>query len=137
MISSELPVESVYDPLRRKDVAFTPEERVRQWFIRQLIDIMGVPAHLMMSEVAFRSGGRQYRADILIYDRKGRPAAVVECKRPEVEVTPDVASQALRYDAVLSVRFIFLTNGNRTFVFERQGPSFVPTSALPTFDQMQ
>jgi len=98
---------------------------------------MGVPAHLMMSEVAFKFGGKPYRADILVYGRDGQPAAIVECKRPEAAITGEVASQALRYDAVLSVRFIFLTNGSTTYVFERKGGKFVPASSVPTYEQMQ
>lgn len=129
-------MDSVYDPLRRKDVACTPEEKVRQWFILQLKENMGVPAHLMMSEVAFKFGGKPYRADILVYGRDGQPVAIVECKRPGVAITADVAAQALRYDAVLSVRFIFLTNGSTTYIYERRDGRFVPASSVPTFEQM-
>ena len=43
-----------YDPLRRKWVAATPEERVRQWFIGQLSGAGQVPTWLMMSEVSMK-----------------------------------------------------------------------------------
>ena len=36
-------LEMVRDPLRKKDVPLTPEERVRQWFITVLKDTMQVP----------------------------------------------------------------------------------------------
>ena len=117
-------------------MACTPEERVRQWFIRQLSDNMGVPAHLMMSEVAFKFGGKPYRADILVYGRDGSPVAIVECKRPDVEITAQVASQALRYDAVLSVRYIFLTNGVSTYVYRREGGAFVRCGSIPSYEEM-
>ena len=42
----------VWDPLRKKKVALTPEEKVRQWCIGVLRDTMKVPEHMMMSEAA-------------------------------------------------------------------------------------
>lgn len=80
----------IWDPLRKKEVALTPEEKVRQWFIGVLRDSMKVPEHMMMSEAGFKLGDKQFRADILVYDRQARPLLVVECKRPEVELTQEV-----------------------------------------------
>ena len=82
-------MQTIFDPLRKKDVALTPEERVRQWCIGVLFENLGVPLHMMMSEVGFKLGGKQFRADILVYDRQARPVAVVECKRPEVELSKE------------------------------------------------
>lgn len=130
------PVAHIYDPLRRKEVKATPEEQVRQWFVQVLLREAGVPAHLMMTEVGFRWGGKQYRADVLAYDRQGRPLAVVECKRPDVEISAAVAEQAMRYNAVLDVRWIFLTNGKTTMVFKREGDGFIPFGALPAYEEM-
>lgn len=127
---------TLYDPLRRKNVADTPEERVRQWFIAELLNTSGVPAHLMMSEAGLRFGAKKYRADILIHDRNGSPMAVVECKRPDVPLTEAVARQALRYDMVLSVRWIILTNGVSTMAFVRSGESFIPSSTIPDYNTM-
>lgn len=50
--------ELIWDPLRKKEVALTPEERVRQWCIGVLAGPMKVPMHMMMSEVGFRLGGK-------------------------------------------------------------------------------
>ena len=113
----------IWDPLRRKKVALTPEERVRQWLIGVLREGAGVPVHQMMSEVElhFGSSDKVWRADILIYGRGGEPLAVVECKRPEVALTPAVLEQALRYNCVLDVRCIIISNGAETRVFVRRG----------------
>lgn len=127
---------NVRDPLRRKDVAATPEEQVRQWFISQLQAAMKVPAHMMMSEVGFAFGQKHYRADILVYDRDARPLLVVECKRPSVELTSKTALQAMRYDAVLSVRYIILTNGSSTFCYHRTPEGFRPMDHLPQYEEM-
>ena len=126
----------LYDQLRRKNVADTPEERVRQWFIEELRVTVGVPVHLMMSEAGLRYGEKSFRPDILIYDRDGQPLAVVECKRPDVPLTAAVARQALRYDMILSVRWIFLTNGASTMVFRREGDVFTPFPSIPSYTSM-
>lgn len=128
--------QTIWDPLRKKDVALTPEERVRQWCIGVLASGMGVPMHMMMSEVGFSLGGKQFRADILVYDRKAAPLAVVECKRPEVELTAEVLDQALRYNMVLNVKYIIITNGTRTFIAEKKEERFVFIDSVPSYNQM-
>ena len=65
---------TIWDPLRRKDVALTPEEQVRQWFIANLRDSLGVPVHMMGSEVSFEFGRKPYRADIVVFSRSGSPS---------------------------------------------------------------
>jgi len=131
---------TIWDPLRRKHVALTPEERVRQWFIGRLAEDIGVPLHMMMSEAGFRLGDKQFRADILVYDRQARPLMVVECKRPEVQLTQEVLEQAVRYNMVLNVRYMAITNGSGTFIFrqtEKDGcRQYVPVSTLPVYTEM-
>ena len=127
---------TLWHPLRRKEVAATPEERVRQWFIVQLRDVFKVPMHMMMSECALMFGGKRYRADILVYDRKGAPLAVVECKRPSVNLDAQVVEQAMRYNAVLGVRYIILTNGNLTYLYRLEAGRFVPCGSVPEYEEM-
>jgi len=126
----------MYDPLRRKEVAATPEEQVRQWFIGVLNSEAGVPLHMMMSEASLKLGAKSWRADILVYDRNAAPLLVVECKRPDVRLDEEVAAQAIRYNKVLNVSWIILTNGNSTLVFGRAGDSFEPVTELPNYDKM-
>ena len=129
-------MELIWDPLRRKEVTATPEERVRQLFIVQLRDAFGVPEHMMMSEVGFKCGAKPWRADILIYDRAGAPLAVVECKRPDVAIDARVVEQAMRYNSVLSVRYLFLTNGKKTYLYRLEGECFVPMDRIPSYEEM-
>ena len=133
-----MPIHSdkVWDPLRKKSVTLTPEEEVRQWFISVLSLGMKVPEHMMMSEAAFKWNGLDYRADILVHDRQARPLMVVECKRPEVELTQEVVDQALRYGNPLEVRYIVITNGRKTFMFERGADGFVFVEKAPLWEDM-
>lgn len=123
----------VWDPLRKKMVSLTPEEKVRQWFIGVLRDILKVPVHMMMSEVSMRFGEKPFRADILVYGRDTSPLMVVECKREDVEMSREVLEQALKYNLVLGARFIVITNGSKTFGFRSTGDEASPFEQLKSF----
>ena len=127
---------TVFDPLRRKEVALTPEEEVRQWCIKVMSENLGVPLHMMMSEASLKLGAKQYRAGILVYDRTLSPVMVVECKRPDVELTPEVLDQALRYNMVLNVRYVAITNGSRTFVCAVDEGKCRFMDTLPKYNEM-
>lgn len=129
-------MEQYWDPLRKKMVAATPEERVRQWFIGVLRDAMAVPEHMMMSEASLSFGQKTYRADILVWSREARPLAVVECKRPEVELSSAVLEQAMRYNAVLGVRWLIVTNGTKTFLYKKVNGVFTPQQTLPVYGDL-
>lgn len=126
----------IWDPLRRKEVTATPEEQVRQWFILQLQEVFKVPLHMMKSEVGFKFGDKQYRADILVYDKELRPLAVVECKRPSVPLDAAVVEQSMRYNSVLGVHYIILTNGNLTYLYKLKDGIFVPCDSVPDYNEM-
>lgn len=126
----------IWDPLRKKSVRNTPEEAVRQWFIGVLHEGMKVPEHMMGSEVAFSHAGKDYRADVIVYDRTAKPLMVVECKRPEVTLDQNVVDQALRYNNELNVRYIVITNGLKTFIFERQADGWQFMQKAPLWGEM-
>lgn len=131
--------QEIWDPLRKKNVALTPEERVRQWFICSVLKgMMRVPEHMMNSEVEFRMGGKSLRVDILVYGRDASPLAVVECKRPDVELTEDVLMQVVRYNMVLNVSYIFVTNGNRTvgLALKKEESKPVQLRDYPSYEEM-
>ena len=127
---------TIWDPLRKKEVVLTPEEEVRQWCIGVLSRSMCVPMHMMMSEAGFKLGGKSFRADVLVYDRKAQPLMVVECKRPEVALTQEVLDQAIRYNMALNVKYIMITNGTKTFICRRKDAGFVFIDKVPVYDEM-
>ena len=126
----------IWDPLRKKEVALTPEEKVRQWFIGVLRDSMKVPEHMMMSEAGFKLGDKQFRADILVYDRQARPLLVVECKRPEVVIDQEVLDQAVRYNMVLNVKYMIITNGTKTYICRKGETGYGFIDYVPDYEQM-
>ncbi len=129
---------SIFDPLRKREVPLTREENVRQWFIGVLNKELGVPMHLMMSEVEIEYGQapKKFRADIVVYDRDGKVLAIVECKRPDVKLSGVTLEQALRYDMVLDARHYLLTNGNETYYYRREGDTIRSFNCVPRYDEL-
>lgn len=101
----------VYDPLRRKFVALTPEEWVRQHFVNYLITEKGYRPALMANEVGLRLNGTLRRCDTVVYRRDMTPAVVVEYKAPEIEITQHVFDQIARYNLVMRADWLIVSNG--------------------------
>ncbi|MBR0300933.1 MAG: type I restriction enzyme HsdR N-terminal domain-containing protein, partial [Bacteroidales bacterium] len=88
------------------------------------------------SEVAFKHGAKEYRADIVVYDRTARPLMLIECKRPEVELNQEVIDQAIRYCNELEVKYIGITNGAKTFLFQRTQDGWEFMEKAPMWEEM-
>jgi type I site-specific restriction endonuclease len=101
----------IYDDIRRRYVALTPEEWVRQNFIRYLVSEKLYPSALISLEKAFSFNQMTKRSDIMVYDRKGIPVLMVECKAPSVYVNQDVFDQIALYNLKFNVPFLIVTNG--------------------------
>lgn len=101
----------VFDTVRSRYVALTPEEWVRQHFIHYLHYELLYPFELMQVEGSITLNGMTRRCDIVVYDHDVKPLIIVECKRETVALTQKVVDQACRYNLVLQVPFLCLTNG--------------------------
>ncbi len=105
----------LYDPLRRAWLVVTPEEWVRQHFVNFLINFRGYPASRVANEVTIRLNNTVKRCDTVIYSPSLQPVAIVEYKAPEVAVTPRVFEQIARYNIVLNVGVLIVSNGLRHY----------------------
>lgn len=101
----------VFDPIRGKYVAFTPEENVRQHFTAWLINGLHYPAALMQNEVELSLNGTKRRCDTLVRNSNGQPLMLIEYKAPEVPITQDVFDQIVRYNMVIRARYLVVSNG--------------------------
>lgn len=101
----------IFDGTRKKYIRLTPEEWVRQNFIQYLNQELGYPLSLMAVESSKPVFKRQKRPDIIFYNNQGSPLVLVECKAPAVALSQDAFDQALRYNIVLSVPYVIITNG--------------------------
>lgn len=108
----------VFDPVRRKWVALTPEEGVRQAVIKYLHEEKKYPYELIHVEGCITLNGMSKRCDVVVYDVEMKPKMIVECKRADVAITQKVADQACRYNTVLRVPWLLLTNGKQSLMLK-------------------
>lgn len=104
-------IDRIYDILRRKFVALTPEEWVRQHFVNYLIAERGFPRGLMANEVSLKLNATARRCDTIVYSRTGRPLVVVEYKAPSVSISQSVFDQIARYNSVIGAPYLIVSNG--------------------------
>jgi hypothetical protein len=127
--------DQIFDPIRKKYVVLTPEEWVRQNFIRYLIHDKKYPSSLMAIEKQLLVNNQPRRYDLVIYNRKGHPNIIVEFKAPSVKIAQDTFDQAVRYNMALKVKYIVVSNGMQHFAceidYEKNSYSFL--KAIPGF----
>jgi type I site-specific restriction endonuclease len=109
----------IYDAVRRKYVALTPEEWVRQHFLHHLINDHGVSKNLISLEYSFEYNDLSKRSDIILWTRERKPALVIECKAPNVDLSDKTIFQAGLYNHKLGAPHIGITNGLAHYFFRR------------------
>lgn len=110
-IKEKLGKKLIFDGFRRRWVALTPEEWVRQNFVRYLTEEKHFPASLTAIERSLRMNQRDFRSDIVLFSKSGNPLVVVECKAPEVKISQQVFNQIAHYNLDLRVSYLIVTNG--------------------------
>lgn len=128
----------IFDPIRRKYLILTPEEWVRQHFIRFLVDHRGFPAGLLRTEVQVKHHQRTGRYDALFVDRTGKPFILIECKAPTVPITDETFAQISRYNIGLQAKYMLVTNGMDHFFgkVDHETGRLVFMDDLPQYDQL-
>ena len=102
---------TIFDDLRRKYVALTPEEWVRQHFVHYLTGHLGYPAGLLANEVELKIGEKKLRCDTLLYNRGMKPQMIIEYKAPHIALTQKVIDQISVYNMLLHVDYLVVSNG--------------------------
>ncbi|MDO4702760.1 type I restriction enzyme HsdR N-terminal domain-containing protein [Tannerella sp.] len=128
----------VFDLLRRKKVVLTPEEWVRQHFVNYLLTEKNVPKELMANEVAITLNTLSRRCDTVIYDTYLKPLAIVEYKAPSVRITQDVFEQIARYNLVLRVHYLIVSNGMEHYCcrIDYATNSYTHLKAIPSYTEL-
>ena len=122
----------VLDPVRRRWVALTPEEGVRQVLLEDLL-AAGYPVGLVAVEKGLVYNGQAWRADAVAYGRDGQALVLAECKAPGVALTADTVDQLARYNAVVGASVIVLDNGHQRHVWRLDAGAWTLLDGLPSF----
>ena len=106
---------AVLDVLRKRYVSLTPEEWVRQHFVSFLLLHKGFPAARMANEVGISLNHTTKRCDTVVYDKALKPRVIIEYKAPSVKITKEVFAQISRYNLILKVDYLIVSNGLRHY----------------------
>ena len=101
----------IFDVLRRRFVALTPEEWVRQHFVHFLIERKNYPQSLMANEISLSLNGMAKRCDTVLYNRDLTAKMIIEYKAPTIEISQKVFTQISYYNLVLKVDYLIVSNG--------------------------
>ena len=119
----------IFDFLRRKWVALTPEEWVRQHFTHFLVEQKKYPQALLANEVELRIGEKRLRCDTLLYNKELRPRMIIEYKAPTIQIQQKTFDQISVYNLLLKVDYLVVSNGLCHYCckmdYERQSYQFL------------
>lgn len=101
----------IFDFLRKKYVALTPEEWVRQHFTHYLVEHKGYPKGLLGNEIELQIGDKRLRCDSILYNKVARPQMIIEYKAPTVPLQQKVFDQVSAYNLLLRVDYLVISNG--------------------------
>ncbi len=137
-VKTEKGKKSIFDVIRKKYVSLTPEEWVRQHFIHFLLQL-NYPASLMAVEKLVVVNELRQRADIVVFNRKGKPALIVECKAPTIKLSNNALHQAARYNIPLGVKYLVITNGLKHYCvkLDKSGNDFKVVDKMPDIESLQ
>ena len=127
----------IFDILRRRYVALTPEEWVRQNFIHYLTDHLNYPATLLANEVKLQIGKKTLRADSVLYDTQLCPRIIIEYKAPHINITQRVFDQIVAYNMQLHVDYLIVSNGLSHFCCKivEDGKKYLFIDHIPTYEE--
>jgi len=101
----------IFDFIRKKYVTLTPEEWVRQNFLKYLVSEKKYPQSLILIEKNLQVHQTKKRCDAVVYNNSGQPLMILEFKKPEVAINQDVFDQIGRYNIPLKVKYLVVSNG--------------------------
>ena len=129
----------IFDVLRRRHVALTPEEWVRQHFVHYLMEHKGYPKGLLVNETELRIGNKRLRCDTVLYDKELQPRMIIEYKAPQITIQQKTFDQISVYNLLLHADFLVVSNGLQHYCcqmdYERRSYRFL--TEIPDYDTIK
>jgi len=126
----------VFDEVRKKWTILSPEEWVRQHLLNFLIHHKNVPASLISIEKEIVLNATKKRYDVVVYNREMKPVLLAECKSRDVSIDQNTLEQALRYNLILGVRYLLITNGLKDFPIKVENGKGSLLEQLPDYTEI-
>ena len=129
---------TIFDFLRRKYVALTPEEWVRQHFTHYLVAQKGYPKGLLGNEVELQVGEKHLRCDTILYNKQGQPQMIIEYKAPTIQLQQKTFDQISVYNLLLHVDYLIVSNGLQHYCckMDYDHQKYVFTEAIPDYENL-
>ena len=128
----------IFDFLRRKFVALTPEEWVRQHFTHYLVEHKGYPKALLGNEIELHIGDEKLRCDTLLYNKEAQPRMIIEYKAPTIPIQQKTFDQIAAYNLLLKVDYLVISNGLEHYCcqmdYEQRQYRFLPD--IPDYEKL-
>ncbi len=129
-----IPGITIKDSLRGKWLTPSPEEIVRQLVIRCLEKVFEVPHFYILVEKRMPGG---LRADVIVLDKRLKPAMLIECKAKHVNIGPKTVQQVAAYlERLPTIRYLWITNGMYHWFGERSRNIWKPITILPRWQDI-
>lgn len=131
----------IFDCVRKKYVALTPEEWVRQNMLHFLIENKSVPMGRIKIEMPLKIQKLSKRADMVVFNDFAQPLLMVECKAPEIMITQAVFEQISIYNKAVGAKYLLITNGLTHFFYEiivdGEKSAYQFKEEIPDYDTMK
>jgi predicted type IV restriction endonuclease len=128
----------IFDILRRRYITLTPEEWVRQHFIHYLLGEKKYPQALLGNEISLSLNGTTKRCDSVLFRQDMSARMIMEYKAQTVKITQKVFEQITRYNIVLKVDYLIVSNGMEHFCckvdYKNQQCQFLKD--IPCYDEL-
>ncbi|MFO7658224.1 MAG: type I restriction enzyme HsdR N-terminal domain-containing protein [Bacteroidales bacterium] len=128
----------IFDEIRKKYVALTPEEWVRQNFLKFLVTELDYPAGLLAVEYEISVNNLSKRCDAVVFSRLGKPAMILEFKAPDVRLNKAVFEQITVYNMKLGVNYLTISNGMKHYccMLDPKKRSYRFLQKIPDFSEL-
>ena len=128
----------VFDFLRKRFVALTPEEWVRQQFTHFLVEHKGYPAMFIGNEITLSVGRLSRRCDSVVFNKSAEPVMIIEYKEPTVKITQKVFEQICSYNIALHAPYLTVSNGLQSYCcrIDKEANTYEFLKDIPAYGEL-
>lgn len=129
----------IFDEVRKKWVAATPEEIVRQSWLQKMVSCLGYPRSLLAVEKQLASlPGRvmppKRRADIVCYRSDMTPLLLIECKADDL--SQEALNQVLGYNDYVGAKYVAVASHKAILLRYALSCPRCVIDRLPTYQEL-
>jgi hypothetical protein len=122
--------------IRKKWIVLTPEEKVRQFILHQLIEQFHYLQKYISVEKTLKVNNLSKRYDIVVYNRQLQAKILIECKAEHINLQEKTLQQIATYNLAMQVPFLMVTNGQKSYYFQVREDNAIQINQLPNFEEL-